>query len=173
MKKFFKILFSRFTLIFLAIVMQISLAAVILLYFNNYYVPIRIVTSVIAVLVLLGLINRDMNIEGKLPWAILVAAVPIVGVILYFSFSHNYASVRERKLFAKLPRHKLGEQEIEVPAALRGAHAPAGAATTRQEAVIRSAPDTETPADRGGCFLMPAAAPAFLPSSDQDRLDGR
>ena len=65
MKKFFKILFSRFTLIFLAIVMQISLAAVILLYFNNYYVPIRIVTSVIAVLVLLGLINRDMNIEGK------------------------------------------------------------------------------------------------------------
>ncbi len=120
MKKFFKILFSRFTLIFLAIVMQISLAAVILLYFNNYYVPIRIVTSVIAVLVLLGLINRDMNIEGKLPWAILVAAVPIVGVILYFSFSHNYASVRERKLFAKLPRHKLGEQEIEVPAKING-----------------------------------------------------
>ena len=120
MKKFFRIFFSRFTLIFLAIVLQISFAAIILYYFNSYYVPLRIATSVIAVLVLLGLINRDMNVEGKLPWAILVAAVPIVGVMLYFSFSRNYASIRERKLFAKLPQHKLNDVETDVPPNVKG-----------------------------------------------------
>ena len=67
MKKFFKIFFSRFTLIFLAIVLQIGIASVILQFFNSYYVPIRITTSIIAVLVLIGLINRDMNVDGKLP----------------------------------------------------------------------------------------------------------
>ena len=120
MKKFFKIFFSRFTLIFLAIVLQIGIASVILQFFNSYYVPIRITTSIIAVLVLIGLINRDMNVDGKLPWAILVAAVPIVGVMLYFSFSRNYASRRERKLFAKLPQHKLNEIDIDAPQNVKG-----------------------------------------------------
>lgn len=120
MKKFFKIFFSRFTLIFLAIVLQIGVAAVILQFFNSYYVPLRIITSVIAVLVLIGLINRDMNVDGKLPWAILVAAVPIVGVMLYFSFSRNYASRRERKLFAKLPQHKLNDVDIDAPQNVKG-----------------------------------------------------
>lgn len=120
MKKFFKIFFSRFTLIFLAIVLQIGIASVILQFFNSYYVPIRITTSIIAVLVLIGLINRDMNVDGKLPWAILVAAVPIVGVMLHFSFSRNYASRRERKLFAKLPQHKLNEIDIDAPQNVKG-----------------------------------------------------
>lgn len=104
MKKFFRLLFSRFTVIFFAILLQVVAAALVITVFQSYYLWIRIVSTALTMIVLLGIINRDMTIEGKLPWALTVALLPVLGVILYLSFSRNYASKHERKLFAALPR---------------------------------------------------------------------
>lgn len=120
MKKFFRLFFSRVPLILFAILLQIVVAVVITMYFRDYYFPIRIVTTVILIMVLLGIINRDMSAEGKLPWAIVVTLFPILGVILYFSFSHNYASHKERKLFAKLPQLKFANDNPEAPDKILG-----------------------------------------------------
>ena len=120
MKKFFRLFFSRVPLILLAILLQIGFAVVITLYFRDYYFPIRVVTTIVLVIVLLGLINRDMSAEGKLPWAIIVTLFPILGVILYLSFSHNYASRKERKLFAKLPQRKFANDDPKAPDKILG-----------------------------------------------------
>ena len=88
--------------------------------FQSYYLWIRIVSSAITVIVLLGIINRDMTIEGKLPWALTVALLPIFGTILYLCFSRNYASRRERKLFATLPGAEFNDASISVPENIAG-----------------------------------------------------
>ncbi|MCM1194532.1 MAG: cardiolipin synthase [Corallococcus sp.] len=89
--------------------------AVVLTYFRNYYVAIRSISVVLTIIVLLGIINRDMTIEGKLPWAIIVALLPILGIVLYVLFSRNYASRTERKLFAKLPKLDFSDVKADVP----------------------------------------------------------
>lgn len=120
MKKFFRLLFSRFTVIFFAILLQVFAAALVITVFQSYYVWIRIISTAITVIVLLGIINRDMTIEGKLPWALIVALLPVFGVILYLSFSHNYAGRRERKLFAALPQASFDNKTADVPQSVAG-----------------------------------------------------
>lgn len=115
MKKFFRLLFSRFTVIFFAILLQIVAVALVVTVFQSYYVWISIISAVLTLIVLLDIINRDMTIEGKLPWALIVALLPVFGVILYLSFARNYASKRERKLFAALPRANFDNTTAEVP----------------------------------------------------------
>lgn len=120
MKKFFRLLFSRFTVIFLAILLQVVAAALVITLFQSYYLWIRIISTALTFIVLLGIINRDMTIEGKLPWALIVALLPVFGVILYLSFSRNYASKRERKLFATLPRASFDNTVTNAPANIEG-----------------------------------------------------
>lgn len=120
MKKFFRLLFSRFTVIFFAILLQVAAAALVVTVFQSFYVWIRVICTVLTVTVLLGIINRDMTIEGKLPWALLVALLPVFGVILYLCFSRNYASKRERKLFAVLPQANFESDTVEVPQNVAG-----------------------------------------------------
>lgn len=115
MRKFFRLLFSRFSLMFFAILLQVALAIAITFYFSNYYRIASIVSTSLAALVLLAIINRDMGSDTKLPWCILVALVPIVGFVLYLCFSRNYASKSEIKMFAKLPQTKLAEDNPVAP----------------------------------------------------------
>lgn len=120
MKKLFRLLFSRFTLIFLAILLQIVAVALLITVFQSYYVWISIIFAAITLVVLLDIINRDMTIEGKLPWALVVALLPVLGIILYISFARNYASKRERKIFAALPRASFDNKTAEVPENVMG-----------------------------------------------------
>lgn len=104
MRKFLKMLFSRLTLIVLAILLQVAVTILFVFALQEYYRVVSIVSSVIGLLTLLVIINRDMGSDAKLPWCILVTVTPIVGVVLYYCFSRNYASAKERKMFAKLPQ---------------------------------------------------------------------
>lgn len=120
MKKLFRLLFSRLTVIFFAILLQILAVYLVFAFFEAYYVWIRVVSTAITVIVLLGIINRDMTIEGKLPWALTVALLPVFGTILYLAFSRNYASKRERKLFATLPNADLNQAGANAPENIAG-----------------------------------------------------
>lgn len=113
--KLLKILFSRFTPIFLAIALQLALFVTLTFTFSRYYQAFTVVSVVLTVIVLLLIINRDMESDAKLPWAILTAVVPIVGFVCYVFLSHNYASRRERKMFAKLPQLKLADNHPNAP----------------------------------------------------------
>ena len=113
--KFLRLFFSKFTLIFLSIALQLTLFVMATFYFSAYYQVWTVVNVVITVVVLLLIINRDMDCEAKLPWAILVAVAPIVGFVTYVTLSHNYASRKERKAFAKLPQLKLADHHPNAP----------------------------------------------------------
>lgn len=120
MKKIFKLLFSRLTLILLAILLQLAAVALLVTVFQNYFVWAQVVNTVLRVIVIIDIINRDIIIEGKLPWVMVVALLPILGIILYASFSRNYASKRERRLFARLPQMSFDNSKSEVPSNVEG-----------------------------------------------------
>ena len=115
MGKLLKIVFSRFTLIFLAIVLQVALAIAVTFYFSSYYRVATIVSTTMLVITLLLIINRDMSCEAKLPWSILVSIVPVVGFVLYLIFSRNNASLSQRKMFAKLPQIRFSDMHPSAP----------------------------------------------------------
>ena len=113
--RFLRLIFSRFTLVFFAILLQIAVFAVTTYYFSTYFGTINVILTVITVLLMLTIINRDMSCDAKLPWCILVILLPVLGIILYVCFSRNYASKSDRKMFAKLPQLKLAEEKPRAP----------------------------------------------------------
>ena len=88
MKKFLKIIFNRFNLIILSVILQLAIYIVVPIlinYFyplviNNYFIPFNTIMSIVAVLLVIRIINSDMAVEGQLPLIILCIIVPIVGV---------------------------------------------------------------------------------------------
>lgn len=120
MRKLFRFVFSRFTVIFLAIALQVAFFIATAVYLSEYYQVITIVSTVLMVFVLLSIFNRDMSVDAKLPWSILVALFPITGSVIYLFFSHNYASRAERKMFKKLPQLKLANRHPSAPAKYLG-----------------------------------------------------
>lgn len=118
--KFLRLIFSRITVILLAVLLQFALVIGFTFYFSHFKVVFAIVSNVLMILTLLLIVNRDMDSEAKLPWSILTALVPIVGFVTYLTLSHNYASRKERKMFAKLPQLKLADLNPSVPTKYQG-----------------------------------------------------
>ncbi len=99
MKKIFKMLFGRLTLIALLIIAQFLLfvwwVAVASLQYNWLY----FVNVAISVLVFLHIVNRNMNTESKLTWIAVVLLMPIFGTLAYILFSESRLSPKQRRNF--------------------------------------------------------------------------
>ncbi len=102
MKKFFKIFFSRLTIVALAIIIQVLFLVGVISFFGQYYVIIQIAAGFLAMLVLIHIVNRDMSSDGKIAWVIVVGLFPVFGVIVYVLFSQNKISFKQRRLLKKL-----------------------------------------------------------------------
>ena len=88
MKKCLKLIFSRFTLICLALLMQLVLYIVLPIFLSESFslVPVNIVLSIIALIIVLAIVNSDMIIEGQLPLIILCIMMPIAGIAFCLLF---------------------------------------------------------------------------------------
>lgn len=119
MRKLWKMIFSRAAFVLYAIVLQLAVMIVVARYFSNYYLPVRIATTLLAALVMLSIVNRDMSAEAKLPWAIFVLLFPF-GFAVYLIFSRNKVRRRDIKLFGKLPQLKYADTLPHAPSPFLG-----------------------------------------------------
>lgn len=102
-KPLYKILFSRFFLTVLFILLQIGFFLYVFAFLNNRYSQYVLQGgTILAVLVLIGIINGQSSSAYKMSWAILVAALPVLGVLLY---SYTHLNVEGRRTFANLNRN--------------------------------------------------------------------
>ena len=89
MKRFAKILQSRMFITVLLMLFQVVLLFVLLgtlaVNFSVYY----IITLALSGLIILDIANQNMNPSFKLPWVILVMAVPVIGAPLYILFAKS------------------------------------------------------------------------------------
>ena len=110
MRKFFKLLFSRVTLVVIAILLQLCLSIIfpyVLNYFypvgiSNIYIPLDSILTIVALILLLRIINSDMNIEGQISWIVLVLLFPMLGIVLYFLFVRRRPPSKHKLYYKKM-----------------------------------------------------------------------
>ncbi len=118
MKRYFKIIFSRFFIIAMTIILTFAVNALIVIfafylaeetlaaYFPaaSPYVHLLfwVAQWVVVLITALSVVNRDMLPETKLPWLLCVVVLNVFGVAIYIVFSYNRPSKRQRKRYALL-----------------------------------------------------------------------
>ena len=110
MRRFLKIVFSRMTLVALAIIVQLLVSAT-LPYILNYfhpeifgelYVQIELIINLIGLVMMLVVINSKMIVEGKLIWVILFLMFPLFGIVIYRMFVWKKAPKRHRQYYVQV-----------------------------------------------------------------------
>lgn len=108
MRKFCRIVFSRYTVSAVFILADIALLLLIGIRLAEYSVWFAVLFAVIDALVILSLINRDVNPEYKVSWLVIVMLLPGFGALLYVLFYSRRLSRREaasmRKILGSLAR---------------------------------------------------------------------
>ncbi len=90
---------SRGVVFAVAILVQIAWLAVMLIFLQGYFSFVSVAFSIIAVIVALYVFGKNMNSAFKFPWLILLLAVPIVGLTLYFVTGHSELNKRQIRRF--------------------------------------------------------------------------
>ena len=96
-----KIVFSRTLIIILILLAQIAIMAVPFLYLRNYFPAILETVSVLGVIMLIIIINRDEPAEFKLTWAILICIAPVLGTMVYIFVQNNTGMIGLKKRMDK------------------------------------------------------------------------
>ena len=95
--KFFNIVFGRFTITVLLVLLQVTYIVVVLERLQNYAWYFSLVFTVMSVIAILFVIWRDYNPAYKVAWIILIAMLPAVGVACYLLFGNKRPARRMRK----------------------------------------------------------------------------
>lgn len=99
----FKVIFSRFTLMVLALVIQIAFIASCFVFFSRYLLWIFGGTAIFSLILTILIINRSTNPSFQISWIILILLFPTIGVYVYLfvklqigvhSFSKRYQHIK-------------------------------------------------------------------------------
>ena len=101
MKKFIRLIASRYFLAVVCIVLEFVQLLAVFLYLYGYFFPITILGWALQFVVLLYIINRNDIPEFKLPWFLLLFLLPVAGAFIFLLFSTNEVSKKERERHAQ------------------------------------------------------------------------
>lgn len=104
MRPFLKIVRSRFFLAAFCVVLEFVQLIVVFVLAIRYVLPLTILSMLLHIVVLLYLINKDDVPEGKVPWLILILAVPIVGAFVFLLLTSQVQDRKKVKRFSESNR---------------------------------------------------------------------
>ena len=99
--KFFRILFSKWSISAILFLIQVAAIVLVVLFLNQYFIFFQIIAATIGLLVFFYLINKQENPEYKIPWLFLILTLPIFGVMFYLMFSQTHAPKKTRQFYAE------------------------------------------------------------------------
>lgn len=108
MRKFLKLLTSKFLLVCLLLLAELALIPVVIIgasYLFNLTPILIVVLAVIDLLLVLSIINSDINAEYKIAWIVPILFLPYVGCILFLTLRRRQTPRRKLK---KLITHMHG-----------------------------------------------------------------
>ncbi len=97
MKKMCRMLFSRYALSALAIVLQVTLMIYLLVFAGAPRIYISVVSILLSAVAFLNLVNRETNPEYKIPWLFIIVGLSPVGAVLYFLFYQRKLTKKEAR----------------------------------------------------------------------------
>lgn len=89
MKKILNLIFGRFMMIALAIVLQVAWLCLAILQLGVKYTFVNMLIRVIGIIVVLVIVNKWSNPANKLSWTFLILLSPMFGLIVYFLFGRS------------------------------------------------------------------------------------
>ena len=98
--KLLKWLTSRAFIVCVLLLLQASFIFV-LIYINSDLRWIKVGLNVLSIIIILYIFNKQGSPSGKLPWVLLVTAVPIIGVPFYLMCGNRDVHVKYKKSLAK------------------------------------------------------------------------
>ena len=100
--KLLKLLLGKPLLVLLSLFAQAGILLLVFLYFNAYYLPFQIVSSVLGLLLFLHMLNKHECPEFKLPWLLMILALPYFGMLLYLMLAViPQSDVKQQRYFEK------------------------------------------------------------------------
>lgn len=97
MRKLCRVLFSRYAISALVILLYFVVVALLVIYSAASYVYFAVASLAFDIIIILSLVNRETNPEFKVTWLIIVTLLPIFGGILYVIFYSRRTSRKEAK----------------------------------------------------------------------------
>ena len=98
MRKLLRVLFSRYMLSALLILLEIGLLTYLIVEMSYYSIAFLLFVAFIDFAVLISIINADYNPEYRVTWMAVVMLVPVLGAVLYLLFRRRTMSRKEQKL---------------------------------------------------------------------------
>lgn len=107
---------GRLIFAFLSFVLQIIWSVTLGIWLGNYSTAISLLFTLIAVIVVMRIYCSQSNAAFKLPWIIMILALPVFGLSIYLLFGHREATRGMRKRFERISPQiiKALKQEPEV-----------------------------------------------------------
>ena len=94
----------RFIICALLILVQVILTYGLISLLGDQFFYAQAVFSVISILMLIRVLNEDEPAAHKLPWAVVILVLPVVGVIIYGMFGTPQQTRRAKKRFEQVNR---------------------------------------------------------------------
>ena len=89
MKKILHLMFGRFFVVAMAIILQVLWLCVVLWQLSYKFTYVNLLVRVIAIIVVLVIVNKWTNPANKLSWTFLILLSPIFGLMVYFLFGRS------------------------------------------------------------------------------------
>jgi len=154
-KGILRLIFSRFLLIVLLLLLQVVLAVGFYTWLSQHYSWVSTVLKLFTMVMVVYLFNSGMDASARLTWMLIIAVVPLPGAVLLWFTQTNAGHRRIQKRVAELTeetRHSLPQPEgvLEALEADRG-----------------GLEDLHTYLNRSGCFpVYDDTAVTYLPSGE-------
>ena len=87
--KFLKLLFSKTPILLLALLLQLSVLVLVLVYYSEYFIWFEGVSILLGLLLFMHMLERDIAAEFKLPWIFILMALPLLGAVLYLFLANT------------------------------------------------------------------------------------
>lgn len=104
LKKICHLLFSRFTLAFLFLVLQLTVIVFCAIFFNRYLIWLFGGSLVIGLLLTIFIINQNTNPAFQISWIILILLVPTVGIFIYLFVKLEIGVMALSKRYQKIQK---------------------------------------------------------------------
>ena len=95
----FKKIFSRLFAVALTVILQVAIIVYFAFELTNKYIYFQVISSIIGILVFVGIINKRIHPEHKLMWAFLMLLIPVFGVTLFILLEVNKPSKKRIKKY--------------------------------------------------------------------------
>lgn len=108
MKSFFKVIFSRYFISALLILIEIALILFAVIYASAYSAIALVAMGIVNLLAFLSLVNKETTPEYKVSWMFVLLAVPLFGSVIYLMFYSRRLTRTEanlmRGIYSRLER---------------------------------------------------------------------